>query len=160
MNTERYSELIQVISFLIGIILTCFLFLCTGTKSDKIQVQRGNIYDIEDSVRYYIDLYHLKFPHIVYAQFKLESGNGTSKLCKEDNNLFGMRSPKQRLTTSIHCSKDKYAVFSSIETAVIDYLIFQRTYIQANTEEEYLVYLSKYYAQDTNYISKIIKILN
>ena len=42
---------------------------------------------------------NIKYPHIVLAQAKLESGGFKSKIFKQNHNMFGMRLPKQRPTT-------------------------------------------------------------
>ena len=43
---------------------------------------------------------NIKFPHIVLAQAKLESGNYSSKIFKENHNLFGMKEARVRIHTS------------------------------------------------------------
>ena len=40
---------------------------------------------------------NLKYPHIVYAQAMLESGNFTSKIFRENNNMFGMKQARVRI---------------------------------------------------------------
>ncbi len=41
---------------------------------------------------------NIKYPYIVLAQAKIESGNYTSKVFRENNNLFGMKEPNVRTT--------------------------------------------------------------
>ena len=117
------------------------------------EVYEQEDWDVETTVRYFISLYNLNFPHIVYAQFIVETGYGTSNKCLYNYNCFGMRVPKTRPTTCIAQDTQGYAVYNSIETSIIDYMLWQHLY-GAETEEEYLAYLSNY-AKDPDYRKKI-----
>ena len=99
----------------------------------------------------------MEHPHIVLAQMKLESGNYTSKLALENNNYFGMKQPRRRLTTSLG-EKNSYASYQSWVHSVLDYALWQREYAKQLTENQYLDSLSKY-AEDKKYILKIKKLL-
>lgn len=96
----------------------------------------------------------IQHPHIVLAQMKLESGNYKSALAKNNNNYFGMRHPAQRLTVSMG-SKNGYAKYRSWVFSVLDYALWQRCYAYNLTEEEYLTKLSRVYAEDKSYASKV-----
>lgn len=50
-----------------------------------------------------------------------ESGNYRSKLARKYNNIFGMRHPAKRRTTSTKSNEYGYATYASIEDAVIDF---------------------------------------
>ena len=99
----------------------------------------------------------IEHPHIVLAQMKLESGNYTSKLALENNNYFGMKQPRRRLTTSLG-EKNGYASYQSWVHSVLDYALWQREYARQLTENQYLDSLSKY-AEDKKYILKIKKLV-
>lgn len=99
----------------------------------------------------------MEHPHIVLAQMKLESGNYTSKLALENNNYFGMKQPRRRLTTSLG-EKNGYASYQSWVHSVLDYALWQREYAKQLTENQYLDSLNKY-AEDKKYILKIKKLL-
>ena len=95
------------------------------------------------------------YPDIVMAQAKIETGHFTSKVFKENNNLFGMRLPRQRSTTAIG-EQYKHAQYTSWRQSVIDYKIWQdRVLTKVKSRKAYLKYLSKYYATDKQYVTLI-----
>ena len=51
---------------------------------------------------------NFKYPYIVLAQAKLESGDFKSKIFKQNNNMFGMKKPRRRTTTA-SMEKNGYA---------------------------------------------------
>lgn len=108
----------------------------------------------EVALVHYLEELNIKYPDIVYAQTKLESGNFNSPLFKLNNNLFGMTTIGNRPTT---CKGSKYgfAYFNTWKDSVLDYLIYQCLYLNDKTYEEYLQYLDSVYAEDEEYINKI-----
>jgi len=100
---------------------------------------------------------NIKYPHIVLAQAKIESGNYTSKIFKENNNLFGMKKPNVRTTTALG-TKLGHAYYSNWENSVYDYAMFQNNRMQGvNSESEYYAKLADGYAADSTYASVIKK---
>lgn len=96
---------------------------------------------------------NVKFPYIALAQAKLETGNFTSKVFRENNNLFGMREAKQRITTA-QGTENNHAYYYSWGESVLDYSFYQCRYLSnINTEEQYFQYLSQSYAENPNYVS-------
>lgn len=66
---------------------------------------------------------------LIIAQAKLESGNFKNKLTRKHNNIFAMRHPSRRPTTSLGplatAEKRKgYASYASIEDATRDFLMY------------------------------------
>ena len=105
----------------------------------------------EDKLISYIKELRIKYPHIVLAQAKIESGNYSSFIFKNNNNLFGMRHPKVRMTTS-KGSKFKYAKYSSWRESLLDYALYSATQIKnVSSEKEYYNFLGKVYAEDSSY---------
>lgn len=103
---------------------------------------------------------NVKFPHIVYAQAKLETGNFTSKIFKENNNLFGMREAKVRPTTN-KGTENNHAYFDTWYDSVLDYAMYSAAYLHdIKTEDEYFQYLSQNYAEAPNYIEVLKKTIN
>ena len=47
-----------------------------------------------DKMVYLMKELNIKYPHIVYAQSLIETGHFDSKIFKENNNLFGMKTSK------------------------------------------------------------------
>ena len=96
---------------------------------------------------------NIKFPHIVLAQAKLESGNYSSKIFKENHNLFGMKEARVRIHTS-KGTQFNHAYYSHWRESVYDYAFYQCRYLSTlHTEDEYYTYLSKSYAEATNYVN-------
>ena len=90
--------------------------------------------------------YDVKFPQIVAAQALLETGYFTSRVCLENNNLFGLRRP----------SNGSYYTFNSWEESVKAY----KDYVQYKYKVgNYYDFLNRIgYAEDGSYISKIVSI--
>lgn len=93
--------------------------------------------------------YDIKYPHIVYAQALIETGNFKSGLCLSDNNLFGL----------YNSSKGRYHRFDHWAESVIAYKDFiQHKY---KPPEDYYKFLQRIgYAEDPDYISKLKKVVN
>lgn len=95
------------------------------------------------------------YPDIVMAQARIETGHFTSKVFRENNNLFGMKLPRQRSTTAIG-EQYNHATYTSWRQSVIDYKIWQdRVLTKVKNRRAYLKYLSKYYATDKQYVTLI-----
>ena len=89
----------------------------------------------------YFDVQH---PHIVYAQAILETGNFTSKVCKENNNLFGLYDSRNK----------KYYAFNHWSESIIAYI----NYIQYkySPPKDYYKFLQDIgYAEDPRYTDKL-----
>jgi hypothetical protein len=94
---------------------------------------------------------NIKYPYIVLAQAKIESGNYTSKVFRENNNLFGMKEPKIRTTTALG-TRFGHAYFSNWESSVYDYAMFQNYRMHGvDSESEYYAKLADGYAEDSTY---------
>ena len=116
--------------------------------------------EFNDTLFYdYLVSLNVMFPKIVYAQSYLETGIFKSPLFKENNNLFGMKIPRQRATLNIGTLE--FAKFNNWKECVLDYTIWQAKYCgKLKTEIEYLDYLQKVYAENKLYKKLILKIVN
>lgn len=102
---------------------------------------------------------NIRYPHIVLAQARLESGHYKSKVFKENHNMFGMRKAAQRIT-SAKGSKNTYAYYRDWVDCVYDYAMYQNSFMKnVNSEEEYFARLSASYAQDSAYSIKLKRII-
>lgn len=111
-----------------------------------------------DNLRKYIKLCGIRFPDIVYAQAVLETGGFKSTIFLESNNLFGMKKAMSRPTTALSTSRG-HAMYDSWMMSTIDYALYQSAFLRdIKTERGYLEYLSDNYAEDPDYINKVIKI--
>lgn len=117
------------------------------------------VYDCNDSL--VIDALHfleVENSDIVYAQMKIESGNYSSGLAKNNNNYFGMKHPTTRFNCSLK-EKNGYAYYQNWCYSILDYKLWQLKYANGLSRDEYLNKLQKVYAEDTMYIQKIKKII-
>jgi hypothetical protein len=102
---------------------------------------------------------NVKYPHIVLAQAKLESGNFTSKVFKQNNNMFGMRKARQRVT-SAQGEKNTYASYRDWVDCVYDYAMYQSSVMcNVSNESEYFRKLGERYAEDSLYVSRLQRII-
>ena len=98
---------------------------------------------------------NLKYPHIAYAQAMLESGNFTSKIFRENNNMFGMKQARTRINLA-KLTQYNHAYFETWEDCLLDFAFHRATYFhKLKTEQDYYNYLGKYYAEDPSYIGKL-----
>lgn len=77
---------------------------------------------------------------IITAQAAHETGNFSSYIFKANNNLFGMRHPKIRITHSLGEHKG-YAIYSDIQDSILDildWLHFHRIAKPFKTIDEYV----------------------
>jgi len=113
----------------------------------------------EEKLYSFISGLNLKFPHIVLAQSKIESGYYKSVVFKANNNLFGMKCASLRPTTH-KGSNLGHAVYENWKSSVMDYALYQAAYLKnIKTEEEYYLYLGNNYAEDVNYVKKVKQIV-
>jgi flagellum-specific peptidoglycan hydrolase FlgJ len=92
-------------------------------------------------------IHDIKFPDIVYAQARLESGNFKSKLFQTKNNFLGLYNSR---------INDFYE-FEHWTDCLIGYKdLLQFKYKGDNNRETYFTFLKELpYAMDPNYITKI-----
>jgi uncharacterized FlgJ-related protein len=100
---------------------------------------------------------NMKFPHIVYAQAKIESGNFKSAVFKQNNNLFGMKQARARVNTAKGTNLN-HAYYDNWKESVYDYAFYQCRYMSnASTEEEYYATLDASYAEAGDSYSRSLK---
>lgn len=103
---------------------------------------------------------NFKYPYIVLAQAKLESGNFKSKIFKQNNNMFGMKKPRKRTTTA-SMEKNGYAYYRDWIDCVYDYGFYSCCNLsEVNNEAEYYAVLSDRYAEDPGYIEKLRELIS
>lgn len=121
----------------------------------KTLVIRENNKFSKDLFKKEIKKLNIKFADIVYKQAVLESDNFKSTIFKENNNMFGMKLARSRITTAIGVKRN-HAYYNNWRDCLIDYALYQEAYLRSiKNKDEYLQYLSKYYAEDSNYIYKL-----
>lgn len=102
---------------------------------------------------------NVKFPYIVLAQCKLETGYYKSKVFKENNNLFGMKEARVRVNTAKGTNLN-HAYYENWQQSVYDYAFFQSRYMaKARTEAEYFAALDASYAEASRYSESLKAII-
>jgi hypothetical protein len=98
---------------------------------------------------------NVKYPHIVLAQARLETGGYKSRIFRENNNLFGMRQATVRINTASG-TQHNHAYYETWEESVYDYAFYQARYLSgAKSESDYLYIIGQSYAEDPTYINKL-----
>lgn len=154
----------------VGAVLALFILFgfTTATSKDPIQtlsqeeklivIREYNEFS-EQSLITKIKQLNFKFPHIVLAQAKLESGNFKSTIFLENHNMFGMREAKLRANLAKGTNR-AHAFYDSWQDCVIDYALFYSTYLyDIKTEGEYFEYLRQNYAEDPTYVQRLKQII-
>lgn len=157
------SKLIIVLSiFIVGgsflMSSTVYETIIVPEESRTLILKENNSFS-EDKLCSFVNSLNMKFPHIVLAQAKIESGHYNSLVFKANNNLFGMKCASLRPTTH-KGSNLGHAVYENWKSSVMDYALYQAAYLKnIKTEEEYYLYLGNNYAEDVNYVKKVKQIV-
>ena len=147
------------------VVIMLFLFSYSGVvKKDyseaeiKLIMLKHNEFT-KDKLIEKINKLNFRFPHIVYAQAILESGNFTSQVFRENNNLFGMREAKARINVARGTNLN-HAYYDSWEESLEDYAYYYSTYLsRILTEDEYFTYLSQNYAESGDYVKNLKNVI-
>lgn len=126
--------------------------LSEGEKA--IVIKKADQFSQDKLVQMLKDL-NVRHPHIVIAQSMIETGHWKSGIFLENNNLFGMKEAKQRITTAEGTNRN-HAMYTNWRESVYDYAFYQCRYLSSlRTESEYFQYLSASYAEDPNYVAAV-----
>lgn len=102
---------------------------------------------------------NFRYPHIILAQAKLESGHFKSTIFLENNNMFGMREAKLRANLAKGTNR-AHAYYNNWQESVLDYALYYATYLSdIRTEGEYFEYLRQNYAEDPTYVQRLKEII-
>ena len=117
----------------------------------------------KQTVLWWLKTLGVKHYKVAYAQSILESGTYSSKICKENNNLFGMRLAKKRKTTALG-QRNGFAYYQDFIHSIMDYKLYQEYCFGSKLNEmsgvEYMFALKKAgYWEDSTYISKIQNVI-
>lgn len=129
------------------------------TEETKLLIINNQNKFSEEKLKEAILALNIRFPHIVLAQAKLESGNFKSHIFKENNNFFGMKVARCRPTTN-KGEQNGHAYFETWKDCLVDYAFYQAAYLHdIKTESEYLAYLKANYAEDSKYFNKLLNLI-
>lgn len=125
----------------------------TDTES-VILVQDHNDFSEEKLIEKLKEL-NFKFPHIVLAQAKLETGTYSSKIFKENHNLFGMKEARVRLNLA-QGTQYGHAYYNDWEDSVLDYALWYASYAsKCKNEKQLYKLLDRQYAEADQYVSSL-----
>lgn len=127
----------------------------------------------EKLVKSYLDSLDLPHKDVVFAQIVLETGNFTSTIFKENNNLCGMRyvdTVKQKQLRAAYrrtiAVGERYghAVYANWRHSITDYMYWQQMFkknpVSEMSESQYLAMLGKVYATDNRYVNSLKYLMN
>lgn len=161
MNNEKWLYSVMISLGIFAFIWTSYTSNKVERKVQEIELSYVDSLDItlniilfEDSVYNYIKELNIKHPDLVFRQARLESANFTSNVFKSNNNMFGFKQAFKRANTQ-NGVLGSYAYYNTWQDCVIDYALYQ-TYSAKNlTEEQYIQFLGKHYAEDPKYSQKL-----
>ena len=85
-------------------------------------------------------------PNVALAQMKIETGHFTSKICKENKNIAGIKTSRSKLVVGM---KNEHCAYATYRDCLRDYVAIQN---------RYLTNINNRYATDPNYIAKLKQI--
>lgn len=138
-----------------------------SSDNESIDIKKSSQLLVEDTVdefteEKFVQLLkdmNFKYPHIVYSQSILETGNFKSKIFLDNNNLFGMKEPRIRLTTA-KGTQHNHACYDHWRESVYDYALYQSSYLRKLNEEEYYRYLDERYAEAEHYVPAVKRVMD
>lgn len=141
--------LISVLLCIIGLVFSSST-TTTHLKPDYVVVPIDRLELNKENFFLVCEIYDIKFPEIVYAQARLESGNFKSKLFQTKNNFLGLYNSR---------IKDFYE-FDHWTDCLLGYRdLLQFKYTGDDNQETYYKFLKDLpYAMDPEYIKKVRKI--
>jgi hypothetical protein len=123
-----------------------------------IQETRKDTFSVDNLTKMLIEL-NVRFPHIVMAQAMIESGHFQSNIFRSNHNLFGMKQARARCTTA-KGTELNHAFYDNWKESVYDYAFFQSRYLNdLRTEDAYLSYLDRNYAEAPEYDKAILRVI-
>lgn len=127
---------------------------CEEYRADTLQMKLDSLHVLNwENIDYWLEYFDIKHRDIVKKQIILETGGLTSYLCREQHNLFGMRHPNVRETTSLG-SAYGHAYYKNYIDSIKDYAIWQQYYDKG----DYYAFLRDIgYAEAPNYVAMLKK---
>lgn len=149
------ASIISITSVIIGKRLGKSETLVAYTESEKmVLIKESDVFTQEKFVQMIKDI-NIKYPHIVLAQSMIETGKWKSNIFLENQNLFGMKEAKSRITTA-KGTQHNHALYNHWRESVYDYAFYQSRYLHnIRSENEYYQYLAANYAENPNYLRAV-----
>ena len=118
-------------------------------KIDSLRSELDSLHSLTwDNIDYFLQVYNVRHPDIVKRQIELETANLTSVICLENKNLFGMKHPRVRLTTSLGTNRG-HAYYNNYIESIKDYALWQQSMYSEGNYYTFLVNIG--YAEASHY---------
>lgn len=165
-KTLEYDKIPWIRKYLIftTMLIVLFFSLKSAEKIYHYTVTAENILLVESTDSFTQDKLikemselNLRFPHIALAQSIEETGHFTSRIFRENNNLFGQKEAKVRINLA-KGTQYGHAYYDSWRDSVLDFAFWLATYAsKCKTEEQMFQLLGKVYAENPNYVRNLKK---
>jgi flagellum-specific peptidoglycan hydrolase FlgJ len=157
-NIRKYIGMIAL-SFLTIFILSSFIWKeVVVVHAEKEVVIKTNEDFTKEKFLKEIEKYSFKYPDIIIAQALVESSHFKSPVFIENNNMFGMREAKVRISTS-NGSNLNHAYYVNWKDCIVDRALYEAQYLSKLSREEYFKYLDKTYAEGKGYSNLLKKVI-
>lgn len=159
MKKYVYHVLVLALGYGIG-----FAYNTNGlfkSPNQKLTVQPSNSNEFSEKalVALMLEL-KIKYPEVALSQARLETGNFTSAIFKENHNLFGMKMAEVRPTSAIGINRG-HALYTNWKESVVDYALFQSFIIsrlKTVSKDAYRKHIQKYYSETSDYLVRIDRV--
>ena len=169
-TTLQYKEIPYLLNITRGTLIAFLLILFVGGSTAPIKkvyvnnseeiliIEKENEFN-EQRLIEKIKKLNLPYPHITLAQAKLETGDYSSKIFRENHNLFGMKEARVRINLA-QGTQYNHAYYNNWEESVLDYSFWYASYARkCKTEDELFQLLDAQYAEATYYVQSLKQII-
>ena len=162
-STTKAKSLKRYIAYVLLAVLSYtggrYLSPATADVTEVVQLSNasGNEEFSEQALLSFMKKLKIKYPETVLSQARLETGNFTSDVFKENHNLFGMKVAGKRPTSATGTNRN-HAQYRNWKDSVVDYALFQSFIIAklpSNTNDSYREYIQKFYSETSDYLERI-----
>lgn len=161
MKKYIYHVLVLALGYGIGFAYNAKSFFSASEAKGKLSATSGTHSDFsEKALVSLMKELKIKYPEVALSQARLETGNFTSAIFKENHNLFGMKMAELRPTSAIGINRG-HALYSNWRESVVDYALFQSFIIsrlKTVSKDAYRQHIQKYYSETSDYLARIDRV--
>ena len=158
MNITKGIGVVLVLSLIMGVTLAPVKKVYVNNTEEILIIKTNNEFNEQRLIEKIKEL-NLPYPHITLAQAKLETGDYTSKIFKENHNLFGMKEARVRVNLA-KGTQFSHAYYNTWEESVLDYALWYSSYARkCKSENELFQLLDNQYAEASYYVQSLKQII-
>jgi len=158
MNITKGIGVVLILSFIMGVTLAPVKKVYVNNTEEILIIKTNNEFNEQRLIEKIKEL-NLPYPHITLAQAKLETGDYTSKIFKENHNLFGMKEARVRVNLA-KGTQFSHAYYNTWEESVLDYALWYSSYARkCKSENELFQLLDNQYAEASYYVQSLKQII-